>query len=65
MMAVKFPYTSVVISFGTVGIGVPSQVIVIFELPANPPEPTMVVDANPVFGTSSNTGVGTAHSKAL
>jgi hypothetical protein len=57
-MAVKPPYKSVISGVGTVGIGVPSQVMVILELGENP-EPTRVVDANPSSGIRVNISSGT------
>jgi hypothetical protein len=48
-IAVNLPSSSVVTVSGTIGIGVPSQVIVIVLLAANP-APETVVAANPVSG---------------
>jgi hypothetical protein len=55
MMAVKLPQVAVK-GFGSVGMSSPSQVMFILEQDENP-EPTMVVDANPVSGTRAITGV--------
>lgn len=63
MMAVKLPQVAVK-GFGSVGMSSPSQVMFILE-PDENPEPTMVVDANPVSGTRVITGVLTMETTAL
>ncbi len=52
IIATKLPSKSVVTTIGTVGTGVPSQVIVTLELAANP-APMTVVAAIPVSGTNA------------
>ena len=52
----KLPFESLIRGLGTVGIGVPSHVIVIVES-AVKEAPTTVVDANPVSGTRDRYGM--------